>query len=101
MFDPKTDEVTGGWRKLHNELHYLYSSPNIIRMIKSRRMRWAEHVTCFRDEKCIQNFGQKPEGNIPLGRPKCRWENNIKMDLKEIGCESMDLIYVAQNRDWW
>jgi hypothetical protein len=85
--DQKRDEVTGGWRKLHNEeLHNLYSSLNIIRMIKSRRMRWVEcvaHMAEMRNEYKI--FVRKPEGERPLGGSIHRWEDNIKMDLKEIG----------------
>jgi hypothetical protein len=84
IFGPKRDEVTGGWRKLHNEeLHNLYSSPNIIRMIKSRRMRWVEHVARngkMRNEYTI--LVGKSEGKRPLGRPKSRWEH-IKIDLWE------------------
>jgi hypothetical protein len=78
IFGPKRDEVTGGWRKLHNEeLHNLYSSQSIIRMIWSRRIRWAGHVTCMRKKRNV--YG------ILVGRPRCRWEDNIKMDLREIG----------------
>jgi hypothetical protein len=74
IFGPKRDEVTGEWRKLHNEeLHDLYSSPNIIRIIKSRRMRWAGHVTRMGEKRnaCRLLVG-KPEGKRPLGRPRCR-----------------------------
>jgi hypothetical protein len=93
IFGPKRDEVTGDWRKLHNEeLHDLYSSPNIIRMIKSRRMRWAGHVA---------RMVGKPEGRRPLGIPKRRWVDNIKMDLREIGWDGMDWIDLAQVRDQW
>jgi hypothetical protein len=80
------DEVTGEWRKLHSEeLHNLYSSPDIIRQVKSRRMRWAGHVARMRGERCVQGFGGKPEGKRPLGRPRRRWEDGIRMDLREIG----------------
>jgi hypothetical protein len=80
--------VTGGWRKLHNEeLHSLYSSPSIIRMIKSRRMKLAGHVAWGR--KGMHMVG-KPKGKRPLGRPRCRWVNNIKIDLREIGWDNMD-----------
>jgi hypothetical protein len=86
IFGPKSDDVTGGWRKLHNEeLHNLYSSPSIIRMIKSRRMRWAGHVRRVGDNRnaCRILVG-KPEGKRPLGRPRRRWVDKIKMDLREI-----------------
>jgi hypothetical protein len=91
------------WRKLHNEeLHNLYSSPNIIRMIKSRRMRWAGHVTRMGEKRnaCRILVG-KPEGRRPLGRPKRGWEDNIKIDLRKIGWDGTDWIDLAQNRDQW
>jgi hypothetical protein len=74
IFMPRRDEVTGEWRKLHNEeLNDLYSLPNIVRVVKSRKMRWAGHVA---------RMGEgRPEGRRPLGRPRCRWDDNIKMDL--------------------
>jgi hypothetical protein len=80
----KTDKILGGWRDLHNEdLHNLYSSPNIIRMIKSRKIRWAGHVTRMADKKNgCRIFVGKPEGNIPLRRPRHRWEDNIEMGLR-------------------
>jgi hypothetical protein len=92
IFGPKRDEVTGGWRKLHNEeLYGLYSSPSIIRVIKARRMRWAGHVACMGEVGGAYNiFVGKPEGRRPLGRPRHRWENNIKMDLREIGFGDVD-----------
>jgi hypothetical protein len=77
------------WRKLQNdELHSLYSSLNIFRVIKSRRMRWAGHVTCMGEGRgvCGVLVG-KPKGKRPLGRPRCRWEDNIKMDVREIGID--------------
>jgi hypothetical protein len=86
IFGPKRDEVTGGWRKLHNEeLHNLYASPSIIRMIKSRKMRWAGHVARIGETRnaCTILLG-KPEGKRPQRRPRRRWVNNIKMDLGEI-----------------
>jgi hypothetical protein len=99
----KRDEVTGGWRKLHNEeLHVLYSSPSIVRVIKARRMRWAGHVARMvevRGEYNILVGG--PEGRRPLGRPRRRWEDNIKMDLSEIGFGDVDWIHWAQDRDRW
>jgi hypothetical protein len=78
--------VTGGWRKLHNEeFHNLYSSPSIIRIIKSRRMRWAGHVARMREKRnAFRILVVKPEGKRPLGRSRRRWVDNIKMDLKEI-----------------
>jgi hypothetical protein len=86
LFGSRTNEVTGGWRKLHNEeLHNLYSSPSIIIVIKSKRMSWAGHVA--RTERRGMRIGywwKKPEGKRILGRPKRRWMNNIKMDLREI-----------------
>jgi hypothetical protein len=85
IFGPKEDEVTGGWRKLRNEeLHNVYSSPSIIRMIKSRRMRWAGHVARMEKRKAYRLLMGNPEGNRPLGRPKRRWVDNIKMDLGEM-----------------
>jgi hypothetical protein len=82
-FGPKRDEVTGEWRKMHNvELHILYSSPNIIRQIKSRRMRWVGHVARMGEERnvCRVLMG-KPEGKRPLGRPRRRWEDGIRMEI--------------------
>jgi hypothetical protein len=82
IFGSKRDEVTGGWRKLHNEeLHSLYSSQSIIRMIKPRRMRWAGHVAQMEKRNAYRIFVGKPEGERPLGRPRHRWVDNIKMDL--------------------
>jgi hypothetical protein len=82
LFGPKRDEVAGGWRKLHNEeLHNLYSSPSIIRIIQSRRMRWAEHVARMGEKR---NADRILVGR-PLGRARRRWVHNIKMDLREIG----------------
>jgi hypothetical protein len=87
IFGPKRDEATGDWRRLHNEeLNDLYSSPNIIRVIKSRKMRWAGHVTRMGDKRGADRIlVGRPEGRSPLGRPRRRWEDNIKMDLKEVG----------------
>jgi hypothetical protein len=86
IFGPNRDEMTGEWRKLHNEeLHNLYSSPDNIRQVKSRRMRWAGHVARMGEEsKVYMVLVGKPEGKTPLGRPRRRWENGIRMDLKEI-----------------
>jgi hypothetical protein len=101
MFGPKRDEVTGGWRKLHNEeLHNLYSPPSIIRMIKSMRMRWAGHVPRMREKRnAWRILVRNPEGKKPLGRPRRRWVDNIKMDLREIEWDGMDWIDLAQDRD--
>jgi hypothetical protein len=87
IFGPEGDEVTGEWRKLHSgELHNLYSSPGIIRQIKSRRMRWAGHVARMGEGRNLYRvLVGKPEGKRPLGRPRRRWEDGIKMDLREIG----------------
>jgi hypothetical protein len=103
MFGPKRDEVTGGWRKLHNEeLCDLYSSPSIIIIIKSRRMKWAGHVARMgENRKAYRLLGGKPEGKIPLGRPRRRWVDNIKMDLLEIDWGGVDWTGLAQDRDKW
>ena len=86
IFGPKRDEVKMEWRKLHKEeLNYLYS-PNTIREIKSRIMRWAGHVARMGEKRCIQVLIGKPQGKRPLGRPRLRWEDNTKMDLQEVGC---------------
>jgi hypothetical protein len=100
IFGPRRDEVMGDWRKLHNELHNLYSSPNIIRMFKYRRMRWAGHVARMGETRnAYRILVGKPEGKRPLGRPKHRWMDNIKMDLGEIGWDGRDRIKLAQDRD--
>jgi hypothetical protein len=103
IFGPKRDEVTGGWRKLHNEkLHNLYSSPSIFRMIKSRRMRWAGDVARMEEKRnAYRIFLGKPEGKRPLGRPTRRWVDNVKMDLREIGWNGIDWIDLAQDKDRW
>jgi len=92
IFGPKRDEVTGKWRKLHNEeLNNLYSSPNIVRVIKSRRMRWAGHVARMGERRGVcRILVGKPEGRRLLGRPRRRWEDNIRMDLREVGCGCVD-----------
>jgi hypothetical protein len=103
IFVSKRDEVIGEWRKLHNEkLHDLYPSPNIVRVIKWRRMRWAGHVARMGEERGVYRvLVGKPEGKRPLGRPRCKWEDNIRMVLQEVGCEGMDCIGLAQDRDRW
>jgi len=100
---PKRDEVTEEWRKLHNEeLNNLYSSPNIVRVIKSRRIRWAGHVECMGEGRGVYRvLVGKPDGRRPLGRPRRRWENNIRMDLREMGCGCVDWMELAQDRDRW
>jgi len=97
--DLERDEVTGEWRKLHNEeLNDVYFSPNIVRVIKSRRMRWAGHIARMGKSRGVfRVLVGKPEGKRPLGRPRHRWEDNIKMDLQEVDREGMDWIDVAQD----
>jgi hypothetical protein len=103
IFGPKRDEVTGEWRKLHNEeLHNLYSSPDIIRQVKPMRMMWAGHVARMREERKVYKvLVGKPEGKRPLGRPRRMWEDGIRMDLREIGLRRVDWIRLSQDRDWW
>jgi hypothetical protein len=104
IFGPKRDEVTGEWRKLNNEeLYNLYSSPDTIRKVKSRRMRWAGHVARMGEERKVYKvLVGKPEERRPLGRPRHRCENGIRMDLREIGLEGVDWIRLSQDRDrWW
>jgi len=89
--------------KLHNEeLNDLYSSPNVARVIKSRRIRWAGHVARMEERRGVYRvlLGQ-PEEKRPLGRPRRRWEDNIKLDLQEVECRGMDWIEMAQDRDSW
>ena len=93
----------GEWRKLHNEeLNDLYSSPNIVRVIKSREMRWAGHVARMGEEREVYRIlVGKPEGKRPLGRHRRRWVDNIRMDLQEVERGYMDRIGLAQDRDSW
>ena len=103
IFGPRRDEVTGEWRRLHNEeQNDLYSSPNIVRVIKWKRMRWAGHVACMGEERVVYRvLVGKPVGRRPLGRPRRGWVDNIRMDLQEVECGYMDWIGLAQDRDSW
>ena len=103
VFWLKRDEVTVEGIKLHNEeLSELYSLPNILRMVKSRRMRWAGHVARMGKGRVVQRFRVgKPEGKRPLGRPRSRWEDNIKMDLQEVGGDCGDWMELAQDSERW
>jgi hypothetical protein len=99
IFGPKRDEVTGEWRKLHNkELHDLYSSPSIIRITKSRRMRWAGHVARTGEKR---NAYTLLVGKRSLGRPRLKWVDNIRMDLGEVGRGDVDWIGLVQDRNRW
>ena len=102
-FGPKTEGVTGEWRKLHNEeLNDLHFSPSIVRLIKWRRMRWAGHVARMEEGRGVHKvLVGKPEGKKPLGRPRRRWEDNIKMDLQEVGRGCGDWMELAQDRERW
>jgi hypothetical protein len=101
IFGRKGDEVTGEWRKLHNEeLHDLHSSPSIIRIIKV--IRWAGHVARMGAKRNVYRLlVGKLEGSRALGRPRCRWLDNIRMDLVEVGWGDVDWIGLAQDRDRW
>ena len=103
IFGPRWDEATGERRRLHNEeLNDLYSSSNIVRVIKSRRMRWAGHVARIGEERgAYRVLVGKPEEKRPLGRRRRRWVDNIRMDLQEVGCGYVDWIGLAQDRDRW
>jgi hypothetical protein len=103
MLGPKGDEVTGEWRKLHSgELHNLYSSPDIIRQIKSRRMRWVGHVACVGEGRNMYRvLAAKPEGKRLLGRPRRRWEDGIKMELRRLAGGVVEWIHLAQDRNRW
>jgi hypothetical protein len=95
--------VTGEWTKLHNEkLRDLYSSPSIIRIIKSWRMRWAGHVARMGEKRnAYRLLAGKPDGKSPLGRPRRRWVDNIRMDIGEVGWGDVDWISLAKDRNRW
>jgi len=103
IFGPRSEEVTGEWRRLHDEeLNDLYCSPNTVWVIQSRRMRWAGHVVRMVEERGVYRvLVWKPEGKKPLGRPRRRWVDNIRMDLQEVGCGYVDWFGLAQDRDRW
>jgi hypothetical protein len=102
IFGTKREE-DGSWRKLHNdELHSLYSSSNIVKMIKSRKTRWVGHVARMVEGRGVYRvLVGKPEGKRPLGRPRHRWEDNIKLELREIGIDGANGIQLAQDRVQW
>jgi hypothetical protein len=101
IFGPRRDKVTRDWKKLHNEeLHDLYTSPRIIRIMKSRMMRWAGHVARMGEKRKAYRFlVGKPEGRRPLGRPRRRWLDNIRMDLVEVEWSDVNWIGLAQDMD--
>ena len=103
VFGPKRDEVAWEWRKLHNEeLKDLYFSPSIVQVVKSRRMRWAGHVARMGEERGVHRvLVGKPEGKRALGRPRRRWDDNIKMDIQEVGGGHGYWMELAQDRDGW
>ena len=103
IFGPKRDEVTGEWRKLHNEeLNDLYCSPSIVPVIKWRRIRLAGHVARMEERRDVhKNVVGNSEGKRPHGRPSRRWEDNIKMDLQEVVCGGMDWLKLAEDSDRW
>jgi hypothetical protein len=103
VFGPKRDEVTGEWRKLHNEeLSGLSSLPNNVRLVTSRRMRWAGHVARMGEGRDVHSvLVGKPEGKRPLGRPRLRWKDNIKMDFQEVGGGCADWMELAEDRERW
>jgi hypothetical protein len=98
-FRPKKEGVAGGYRRLHSkEFHNLYAPQHIIRVIKSRRMKWIAHAACMVEMRnAYKIMIRKPDKKRPLGGPRHRWEDNIRMDLKEVGCD-VDWILMAQDR---
>jgi hypothetical protein len=103
IFGQKRDEVTGEWRKPNNEeLHNLYSSPSIVRIMKSRRMRWAEHEARLGEKRnTYRLLVGKPEGRRRLERPRRRWVDNIRLNLVEVEWGDVDWIGLAQNKERW
>jgi hypothetical protein len=103
IFGPRRDKGTRDWRKLHSEeFNDLYSSPHTVQVIKSRRMKWAEHIAHTGERRDVYRvLVGKHEGKRPLGRPSCRWEDNIKLHLQEVGCGDRDWIKLTQDRDRW
>jgi hypothetical protein len=103
VFGPKRDEVTGKWRKLNNkELNDLYSLPNIVLVVKSRRMKCAGHVACMVDDRGVHRvLVGRPKGKKPLGRPRRRREDNFKRDLQKVGGGRGDWMELAQDKDRW
>jgi hypothetical protein len=103
ILGPKRDKATGEWRRLHNEeLNDLYSFPNIIWVIKSRRMRWAGHVALMGEGRgAYRILVGRPEGRRPVGRPRRRWEDNMQMDLQGVGWGGTNWIELTQDRDRW
>jgi len=103
VFGSKRDDVIEEWRKLHNEeLSDLYSLPNIVRVVKSRRMRWVGYVARMGEGRGVHRvLVGKPEGKRPLGRPRCRWEDNIKTDIQEVVGGCGDWMELTQDRDGW
>ena len=95
--------LNGEWRRLHNEeLHSLYHSLNILKDFKSRRLKWAGHVARMEEgSSVLKILTGKPTGERPKGRPRCRWEDNIRMDFKEIGINTRNWVYLAQDRHYW
>jgi hypothetical protein len=102
IFGPKREEDES-WGKLHNgELNSLYSSPNVVKVIKSRRMRWTGHVARMGEGRSVYRvLVGRPEGKRPLERPRCKWEDNIKLDLREIGIDGTNWIRLAQDMGRW
>ena len=103
IFGAKRDKITGEWRKLYNiELHALYSSPNLIKKLKSKRLKWAGHVARMGNSgSAYKILVGTPECKRPSGKPRRRWEDNIKMDLREVGCDPRDWIALGEDRDQW
>jgi hypothetical protein len=102
-FGPKREEVAGDWSRVHNEeLHNLYTSPNIVTVFTARRMRWAGHVARMGKMRNEYNiFAGKPERKSPFGRPRHKWEDNIRIYLREIGWEILNWMHLVQDRDQW